>query len=192
MSKRPRKLFPGQRDDEHVIFLLRPHWLIFLGYVLRLLGLNLLPLIIFIFMYYGLGWDIPTTGPLYAIGVLFVSLYYIGAWLGYYHAFVDYHLDLWILTDQRIIDIEQKGLFDRVIAELNIMKVQDVTAEVHGNIQTFFDYGNVYIQTAAEQQRFIFQNVPHPEEIARLILRANDTAAKRQAQYGSAANTDTA
>lgn len=192
MSKRARKLFPGQRDDEHLVFLLRPHWFIFFGHVVKLIGFNILPFVVFIFIYYVLGWEIPTDGLFYIIGVILISLYYIGTWLAYYHAFVDYHLDLWILTDQRIIDIEQKGLFDRIIAELNIMKVQDVTAEVHGHVATFFDYGNVYIQTAAEQQRFIFQKVPHPEEVARLIIRANDTATKRHAMYASTADTDTA
>lgn len=192
MSKRALRLFPGQRDDEHVIFILRPHWFVFFAQVFKLVGFNLLPFVVFIFIYYILGWEIPTDGFFYIIGVILIALYYIGAWLAYYHAFVDYHLDLWILTDQRIIDIEQKGLFDRVIAELNIMKVQDVTAEVHGHIPTFFDYGDVYIQTAAEQQRFSFQKVPHPEEIARLIVRANDTATKRHAMYVSTADADTA
>lgn len=192
MDTPSRKIFPGQRDNEHVIFLLRPHWLIFMNQVLKLIGFNILPFLIAAFLYYVTGWTIPADGPLYVLAVFLVSLYYLGAWLVFYHAFVDFHLDVWILTDQRIIDIEQKGLFDRIIAELNIMKVQDVTSEVHGHLQTFLNFGNVYIQTAAEKQRFIFQNVPHPEEVARLIIHTNDAATKRHVMYATTANPDAA
>lgn len=187
-----KKLFPGQRDDEHVIFLERQHWLMFAKEVVKLIGFNILPVLVFLFVYYVIGWDIPTEGILYIVGVFVLSLYYIGVWLAYYHAFVDYYLDLWILTDQRIIAIEQQGLFDRIIAELNILKVQDVTSEVHGHIQTIFNFGNVYIQTAAEQQRFIFLNVPHPAEVARTVIHANDAATKEHARYASTASTDAA
>lgn len=182
MKKRAHKLFPGQRDEEHVVFMLRPHWFIFLRQILQLALFNVIPILILIFIYYVVGWEMPTAGALYVVIVMLTSLYYLGAWLAYFHSFADYHLDLWILTDQRIVDIEQKGLFDRVISELNVTKVQDVTSEVHGHLQTFFDYGNVYIQTSAETQRFVFQNVPRPEEVTRLIVRASDAATKRHIQ----------
>ena len=109
----------------------------------------------------------------------------------YFHQFVDYRLDTWIITNERIIDMQQLGLFDRVISELNINKVQDVTAEVHGQIQTFLDYGNVYIQTAGVQERFIFYSVPHPEEVARLIIQVNDMAMNKlnATQHINAQNT---
>ena len=176
MTIKPVQQFPGQRNDEHVIALLRRHWLIFFG-------LNVLPIVVFIFFYYALGWQVPAEGFWFVLGVLLASLYYMIAWLGFYHSFVDYHLDIWVLTDQRIINIEQRGLFDRIISELNITKVQDVTSETHGHLQTLLDYGNVYIQTAAEQQRFAFLQVPHPEEVARLVVRANDAATKRESLY---------
>ena len=183
MNSSNKRIFPGQRDDEHVITVLRGHWLLFISHIAQLVGLNLLPLLVLAVFYYGVGWEIPTSGLWYVLGVVITSTYYCFAWLIYYHAFVDYHLDIWILTDQRIINIEQKGLFDRIISELNITKVQDVTSEVHGHIQTLFDFGNVYVQTAAEQQRFVFTNVPNPEEVARLVVRANDAAAKRESLY---------
>ena len=180
MTTKPTQQFPGQRNDEHVIVMLRRHWIIFLSVVLRIAGLTVLPIIVFIFFHYAIGWQAPTDGFWYVLGVLLTSLYYIVVWLGFYHSFVDYHLDIWVLTDQRIINIEQKGLFDRIISELNISKVQDVTSETHGHLQTLLDYGNVHIQTAAEQQRFAFLQIPHPEEVARLVVRANDAAAKRE------------
>lgn len=180
--------FPGQRNDEHVIALLRRHWFTFVSSILQLVGFNLLPLAIFAFFIYGIGWEPPVDGLWYVVGVMITALYYIGTWLAFYHTFVDYHLDVWVLTDQRIVNIEQEGLFDRVISELNLSKVQDVTSEVHGQIQTLFDFGNVYIQTAAEQQRFAFLQIAHPEEVARLVVRANEAATKREALYAVTAD----
>lgn len=183
MSNPVPQQFPGQRNEEHVMLMLRRHWFSFVPAICQVVALNLLPIGVLIFFLYGLGWVPPTDGLWYVVGVLITGLYYMVAWLTFYHAFVDYHLDVWVLTDERIVNIEQQGLFDRTISELNIAKVQDVTSEVHGKIQTLFDYGNVYIQTAAEQQRFAFLQVPHPEEVARLVVRANDAASKRESNY---------
>lgn len=169
-----------QRADEHVIIMLRQHWIIWFKYIAQLILFNALPVALFLFFIYVLKIQMPTQGPGYVSMIMLASLYYLSAWLMYFHQFVDYRLDVWILTDQRIVNIEQRGLFDRVIAELNIHKVQDVTSEVHGHAQTFLDYGNVYIQTAGEKQRFIFQNIPHPEEVARLVTRTNDASLKNQ------------
>ncbi len=175
-----QRLFPGQRPNEHVIIILRRHWTIWFNYIAQLVLFNILPIAALIFLYYVLDWSPSPEGPIYIGLVLLLSMYYLGAWLMYFHSFVDYRLDTWILTDQRIINTEQQGLFDRIISELNIEKVQDVTSEIHGHAQTFLDFGNVYIQTAGEKQRFIFQHVPHPEEVSRLVIRAHESAIRNQ------------
>lgn len=183
MTPQFKQQFPGQRIDEHVMVLLRRHWIAFVGPVLRLGFFNILPIGILAFFFYALDWAPPSEGMWYVLGVLFTSTYYCVIWLAFYHEFVDYHLDVWVLTDQRVVNIEQKGLFERMISELNVSKVQDVTSEIHGHVATLLDYGNVYIQTAAEQQRFAFLQIPHPEEVARLVVRANDAATKRESLY---------
>ena len=81
-------------------------------------------------------------------------------------------LNVWIVTDHRIIDSEQLGLFNRTVAELNIVKVQDVEVKVEGLIATFFNFGNVEIQTAGEDKNFLFKNVPNPIGVKDMIIRA--------------------
>lgn len=174
------RAFPGQRPNEHVVIILRRHWILWARYIFQLLVSNIIPVVIALILYYAADWHPVAEGPIFVGLVFLLSTYYLGAWLLYFHSFVDYRLDMWILTDQRIVNIEQQGLFDRIISELSIVKVQDVTSEVHGHAQTFLDFGNVYVQTAGEQQRFIFQHVPHPEEIARLVVKVNDAALKRE------------
>ena len=75
------------------------------------------------------------------------------------------------ITSERIIDIQQKGFFSRVIAEHKLFRIQDVTSEVHGIIPTVFKYGDVYIQTAGTKQRFFFNQVPNPERVRNIIIK---------------------
>lgn len=86
-----------------------------------------------------------------------------------FSSFVDYYLDAWILTNEKIINIEQKGLFNRVISEQRLYRVQDITSELKGIIPTFLNYGNVYIQTAGEEERFAFKQVPAPYDVVKKI-----------------------
>ena len=101
--------------------------------------------------------------------ILFTSLFYLYIWLFAFASYVDYYLDVWIVTNQRIIDIEQKGLFSRVVAEQKIDRIQDVTSEIKGFFSTMLDYGNVYVQTAGEKERFVFKQVPAPYQVAKKI-----------------------
>jgi len=101
--------------------------------------------------------------------ILFLGVLYPSVWLLMLNNFVDYYLDVWIVTNERIIDSEQRQLFSRVIAEHKISKIQDVATEVHGILPTFLNYGDVFIQTAAETKRFIFKQVPNPMEVKRTI-----------------------
>ena len=77
---------------------------------------------------------------------------------------------LWIITNKRIINIEQKGLFSREISELELDKIQDVSADIIGIIPTFLGYGDIYIQTAGETEKFIFKNIPDPYGVKDLIM----------------------
>jgi hypothetical protein len=54
-------------------------------------------------MFYG-----PISGPLIGLSV---SAYYLFAWLFFFFSFIDYYLDVWIITSERIIDIQQNGFF---------------------------------------------------------------------------------
>lgn len=106
----------------------------------------------------------------FTLYVLLASAFFLGGWLFIFQSFIDYWLDVFILTDKRILDIEQGGLFSRTVSELRLYRTQDVTAEVKGILHTLLDYGDVYVQTAGEQERFHVRNIPHPNNVAKLIL----------------------
>lgn len=105
-----------------------------------------------------------------ALFILAASAFFLFGWLFSFVMFMDYWLDVFILTEKRLIDIDQTGLFSRTVAELRLYRIQDVTAQVKGFWQAIFDYGSVFIQTAGEIERFHFEKVPHPNKLAKDIL----------------------
>lgn len=165
------KHFPLQREGEELILLVRRHWTIIAKPVGRLIFFHFVPLFLFVFLFGVLEWEIPSQGLGYIAMILLSSLYFLFIWLFYFHEFVDYHCDVWIVTNERILSIELAGLFNHTTAELNLYRVQDVTTEIKGKTQTFLNFGNVHIQTAGEIQRFVFEEVPHPQAIAQVITR---------------------
>ncbi len=111
-------------------------------------------------------------------GKFFLFIENTAVLLGWIYAFliwIDVWFDTWIITTDRIINIEQHGLFSREVSELKLARVQDVSVEVHGFFQTFLNYGDVHIQTAGEEERFQFRSVPDPYGVKNLIMNTART-----------------
>lgn len=76
-----------------------------------------------------------------------------------------------VITDQHIVDIDQVGLFNRKVSTLALSRIQDVSAKVHGPLQTILGYGIIDVQTAGEDRNFRFDYVPNPYELENYILK---------------------
>jgi uncharacterized membrane protein YdbT with pleckstrin-like domain len=109
------------------------------------------------------------------------ALLYLITWLYSFFVWVDYFLDIWIITSARVINVEQKGFFARSTSELDYTHIQDVESEIQGIIQTLFNYGDVYVQTAGSQGKFMFRHVGRPEKIKTLIMHLNRQAISKRA-----------
>ncbi|PIS42146.1 MAG: hypothetical protein COT24_05000 [Candidatus Kerfeldbacteria bacterium CG08_land_8_20_14_0_20_40_16] len=119
--------------------------------------------------------------PVGIVIILASSAYFLFIWLFFFNHWIDYYLDVWIVTNQRILNIEQEGLFSRTISELNLEMVQDATSEVKGKVATVLNFGNVYVQTAGEEKRFVFEEIPAPRQVASKIIELHQSAVKRAA-----------
>lgn len=103
--------------------------------------------------------------------VLFAqSFFMLAVWIYCFMVWIDYYFDIWIITSIRIINIEQKGLFSRKASELLFGNIQDVTTVVAGFFPTVINYGDVKIQTAAEDKEFLFRTVSDPYTIKNIIV----------------------
>ena len=121
--------------------------------------------------------------PFLDIGLkLFLSIYYLSVWIFFFSQFTDYYLDINIVTNDRILDINQKGLFGRAVSELDLTRVQDVHSEIKGIIPTLLNYGKVEVQTAATEENFHFDQVPNPHKVRQRILELAALDRKREAR----------
>lgn len=170
--------FKGKREEEEIILVLRRHWLILVGKLIPFILIFIVIMIIFIFS--------PSLINRSSIQIddnlfdVVMSFFCLGTWLGLFIMWIDFYYDVWIVTDQRIISIEQLGLFRREISELEHGKIQDVTTEIHGVIPTLLKFGQVYIQTAGEKARFTFKQVSDPVMIRTVIMALQKSAIKKQ------------
>ncbi len=159
-----------QKSYEKIVLTARRHPITFAPYIIFFLLLLAVP--------FGLYWLVNNSSlnsywqssAGYALAVLAASIYYLSCLLFFYTYFVTFHLDMWIVTNDRLLDMEQKSLFSRIISELDLYQIQDATSEVSGFFPSLFNYGSLSLQTAGAVDRFIFKNVANPNKLRQLIL----------------------
>lgn len=162
------KLFPSQQVDEEIYLVVREHWFHLLLKIFVWMFFAIMLVLFNRFTHANLP-DI-FTGAWGQITLLFTQIYTLFLTLSLFLIFVFYYLNIQIITNIRIVDVNQEGLFSHTISELHIDKIEDATSQTTGLFGTIFNYGDVYVQTAGTVDRFEFQNVPNPSAIEKLIL----------------------
>ncbi len=159
-----------KKSYEHVEHVLHRHPVTFIPTLVLFSFLLVAPLILLIVAESSMP-NLLVENASYAIAVLLISGYYLSIILFMFARFIDFYLDMWIVTNDRIVDVEQFGLFSRTISELDLFRIQDVTSDVHGFFPTIFHYGNVTVKTASTNINIVFKNIRHPNTIRERILR---------------------
>lgn len=170
---------PNHLPGEKVEKIVHPSFILFFGKILYAVVLLVMPYILFrafLFVLPSLA-EHELVQPLFMLGG---SAYFLFIWLFLFFNFIDYFLDIWIITNKRIIDIRQNGLFSRTVSEQHLDKIQDISSEIKGFIHTAFNYGNLYIQTAGEKERVEFNDVPNPERIRDIISKLSEETRREQ------------
>jgi len=106
--------------------------------------------------------------------VMFLGIIIVGA-ASFYYWFIWWN-GIYILTNQRIIKIDQQSLFHRLISEAELDRIQDITTETKGPIQTALNFGTVHIQTASAQTVIDLPNVTNPYDLQQKIVKAHKVA----------------
>lgn len=81
------------------------------------------------------------------------------------------------ITDKSLVQVIQNSLFSRKVARLSMSNVEDVSVQQSGLLQTLFGYGTLTVQTAGEEDNFIFALCPKPNKYAEVILEARQSYA---------------
>ena len=151
----PQKYFADQFDDEEMLYMFRKHPIVMrkaLIFSSLFLLAGVLPSLIW-----------PTFQVFFdglAIGfLLFVcTLFY--SWIGWYFT-------VYIVTDQRFIQISQKGLWNRSVVDIGINKIQTVSYQVKGLEQSLLGFGTIVIQTYVGE--LVIHHVHHPRAIQKRL-----------------------
>lgn len=157
-SEAPAKYFDDQFDDEEVLFVFRKHPVVMRkGLILACLGplLGVIPAAV----KPDLGFGVFFGG--LALGTLIGGLLFFPSWIGWYYS-------VFIVTDQRLIQITQKGLFHRSVVDLGLSQIQMINYEIAGLQQTLLGFGTILMQTYVGD--LIIHEVHHPAKIQKKLL----------------------
>jgi hypothetical protein len=153
------KYFDDQFDDEEVLYVFRKHPIVMRkGLVLGMFGplIGVLPATFKPEL--GFGWFF---GGL-ALGILLGILLYLPSWIAWYFS-------VFIVTDQRLIQITQKGLFHRSVVDMGLNQIQMVNYQVVGLQETLLGFGTIMMQTLVGD--LVIHDVHHPGKIQKKILQ---------------------
>ncbi|OIO48543.1 MAG: hypothetical protein AUJ32_00355 [Parcubacteria group bacterium CG1_02_40_82] len=167
------------KQDEKVILVLHRHWLVLSLVLLRVIPLFFLPLLVWLVLSRFIG-TIEAQELLVSRSFwLFSSLWWLFLWASLATLWVNYYLDYWIITNQRLISTYQNGLFRREVSELNLTRIQDLSVNVKGVLETFFNYGDLEIRTAGTFENrgaedpnvFIFKDIGNPYQVQNTLSK---------------------
>ena len=157
MAKSPDKLFADQFDDEEVLMVFRKHPVVMrVGLIIASFAILLgtIPALIkpeFSWFFGGLAGG-------FVLSILVFSPY----WISWYYS-------VFIVTNQRFLQITQKGLFTRSMVGINITQIQMVNYEVAGIQETLLGFGTLVLQTYVGS--LTIHEVHHPGKMQKELLQ---------------------
>lgn len=173
---------PGTEEEKKIIIFSHRHWIAFLSQIIISSILIIVPIVVIILLdiYYPKFSD----GVLKNFLVLFSSAYYLLILTFIFNAWISYYFDIYILTDELIVDITQDGFFHRKVAQLSLLRVQDVSSNIKGFLPTLFAFGDVLVETAGEQsEEFLLKSIPNPQEFSAKVLEMHNQLIDRDGRH---------
>ena len=159
-----------QKPYEKIKLVVRKHPVTFVPTVLFFILLLAVPAAIYILVKNSLLAGLLGDPGYRVVIILLASAYLLSAILFFYTFFVTFYLDLWIITNDRLVDMEQRSLFSRTMTEVDLYQIQDATSEVKGIFPSLFNYGDIIVQTAGPLNQFTFRKVPNPHQMRQTIM----------------------
>ena len=157
--------FPGQHEGEEVVFVFHQHPLVMRAALiigLLIILVSLMPPLFFPLASWA--WDSAW------IALLLVAAYWFHRWVGWYYS-------IYIVTDQRLIEIKQRGFFNRRVSEYRFDKIQNVNYHIRGFQAVIFGYGDIVAQTYVGDvtMRYIHKPVEVHTKILNTLHKVNSS-----------------
>ncbi|MEI7683137.1 MAG: PH domain-containing protein [Candidatus Saccharibacteria bacterium] len=169
MPKTPKtaskhKYFVDQMDDENVLLVFRKHPIVMRkGLVISMVLLLVGPLYTLSLTYIHPN-SFPSVTFLLtslAVSAVLSAVVFFPSWIGWFYS-------VFIITDQRLIQITQKGLFHRAVVDIGLSQIQMVNYEIAGLQETLLGFGTIMMQTYLGD--LVIHDVHHPAKIQKQLL----------------------
>lgn len=157
--------FEAQREGEKTILLIRRHWFVPFSILLIFLFFAILPFLIYFFIS-----RLEAFSNFYSFFWFFVIVFFLFWWISLFKRVMSYILTCIVLTDKRLIRIRTKTFFKYEREEIPIENIQDVSIKISGIFGSFFDFGDLEVQSAGAVVKFNLTRIPHPQKIKEKIL----------------------
>jgi hypothetical protein len=177
VGSEPKLPFPLQ-DNEAVLVLARRHWIYLWPNVVLNLAIAIVPVLIVSSLFDKLG--INDGKVFWIIAVLWIVFWAARAYLEWYR----FHHDIWVITNQRLVDAYKKNPFNLRVSSADLVNVQDMSVERHGILGTALDYGDVLCQTAGTSASFLITGVPNPRGLQARLDKERDRERMRGSRFG--------
>ncbi len=156
----PEVRFESQGLNEHVLLVLRAHPITQIPWIFNTLVLFILIIVLNVFLF----------SLLSGRQILFTNIFGFAVLLSYiWFNFLNWFFNVGVVTTLRIIDVDFTSVIYKEVTETRLDRVEDITSKSGGYFESFFDYGNVFVQTAGKDTYIEYMNVPKPSEAVRII-----------------------
>lgn len=159
--------FAGEDDDETIIYVFRRSFITNFDWMLVAVFLLFTPAIVGAIIEYGVQDPSKIVTP--ELAFVLSSFLYLFTFLYAFLNFVNWFFNIYIITNKRIFDLDFVGFLYKNTSEAPLTSIEDVTSTVSGTLRFLFNYGSVYVQTAAERREFEFHDVSDPAKVRDLI-----------------------
>ncbi len=164
-------------NDEIILAQVRKHWFILLIQFSGVIITALFPLLcIMVLNIDTVQAVLPKLSDMTSLISAFYSSWLILMWMTLFAIWTNYYLDIWTVTNKRLITVDQRGLFNRDTGSFRLERLQDINVSVRGIVATLLKYGDLQAETASEDRGFVARSIPDPQELKALILKATDDA----------------
>jgi hypothetical protein len=169
--------FETQQDDEEVILFLRQHVAFTIPWVVLSVILFASPVVLFPFVLGNIRLPFSIPASYIMTGTLFWYLATVGFAL---MNFLRWYFNIYIVTNERVVDIDFLHLLYKEFSEARLEDVQDINYKAGGIFAAFFNFGDVAIQTAGSLPNFEFDGVPKPDHVVQTISELAEKVKKGQ------------
>lgn len=158
--------FENQEEDEEILLFLRRHFITNVPWIALAVFLVIIPplLAVVFSMVNIIAFSVPDGF------ILITTLFYYLAIIMYiFVEFISWFYDIGIVTQKRVIDLDYSDIIHHDVAVTKLNLVQDINYNQTGLLRSFFNFGNVLIQTAGNNPNFDFLGIPKPGSAVHLI-----------------------